>query len=246
MKLLGKVAIVTGGSGLIGKAIVEELAREGADVVFTYMKDKSSADLLVSIVKKYKREALSLKCDVKNPKDIENVVNATIKEFKKVDILVNNAGVGYPCPITETTDEIWEDTMNIDLKGPFYFIKYVVSHMIKQKYGKIINISSTGGLYGIDLHSAHGAAKGGLVGFTKNLAVELGRHNINVNAIAPGTIRTSISDPKIINQMMEKVPLKRIGRPLDVARAVVFLASSDSDYITGETLIVDGGRCALW
>lgn len=246
MRLLGKVAIVTGGSGLIGKAIVGELAKEGADVVFTYKKGKANANLLVGVIKKYKREVLPLECDVRNQEDVKDVVDATIKKFKKIDVLVNNAGVGYSCPVTETTDKIWEDSININLKGPFYFIKFVAPYMIKQGYGKIINISSTGGLYGIDLHSAHGAAKAGLVGLTKNLAVELGKYNINVNAIAPGTIKEGIYDLGIIKKIIEKVPLKRIGNPSDVARTVIFLASTDSDFITGEILTVDGGRSALW
>jgi 3-oxoacyl-[acyl-carrier protein] reductase len=241
MKLLGKVAIVTGGSGHIGRAIVRELVKEGADVVFTYLTDEKNTNILLEEVKQYNKKVLAIRCDIRNFEDIKKVVDKTLNEFKKIDILVNNAGSTVQDNVENITDDGWNICINIDLKGTFYFAKLIVPTMKKLHYGKIINIASMVATGGIPRHSLHGAAKAGMVGFTRNLAMELAEHNINVNSISPGTIRA-----KFPNEFYEKwapiIPLKRVGEPEDVAKAVVFLASSDSNFITGEDLVIDGGQ----
>ena len=238
MKLLGKVAIVTGGSGHIGRAAVEELVKEGADVVSTFLTDKINADLLSQQIKSVKL----MRCDVRKLEDIKKVVEATINEFKKIDILVNNAGSGVKGPVETITEEGWDMQFDVDLKGSFLFSKSVIPTMKKQHYGKIINISSIVAITGTIGHTAHAAAKAGLIAFTRNLAMEMAQYNINVNCIAPGIIEANY--PKKIYQKWAEnlIPLKRVGKPEDVAKLVVFLASSDSDFITGQTLIIDGGH----
>jgi 3-oxoacyl-[acyl-carrier protein] reductase len=247
MKLLGRVAIVTGGSGKIGRAIVEELAKEGADVVFTYFTNKNAAKLLELQCKLYGRKVIGIKCDVRKYEDVKNVVDFTVKEFGRIDILVNNAGIGIPIPIEDISEEIIDEIIGIDLKGPIIFSKFVTRYMKNQRYGKIINIASVGGFFGIKNFSVHGAAKGGLIGFTKNLAVELAEFNINVNSISPGTIRDIKQLSKNeIDEIINRTPIKRVGSPLDVAKLVVFLCSDESSYITGEDIIVDGGKNVEW
>ncbi len=246
MKLRGKVAIVTGGSGDIGRVIVEEFAKEGADVVFTYHNDVNEADSLIFKTKIYERKILKTKCDIKNSESVNKLVDFTIKNFKKIDILVNNAGIGYQMPLLDTTEDIWENTMNVNLKGVFLLTKAVLPFMIKQNYGKIVNIGSMAGTFGLENHSAYAASKSALLGFTTSLAGEVGAYNINANVISPGSIRTSdkSEDDKI--RLAQKVPMGKIGDMYDIARAVVFLSSSDSDFITGHNLIVDGGRGMVW
>ena len=241
MKLLGKVAIVTGGSGNIGRAIVEELAKEGCNIVFTYFTDKKSSEMLELKCKPYKGEVIGLKCDVRNKEDIEKVVNSTVSKFKRIDILVNNAGIGFIGSFDQTNEKVWDNLIEVDLKGPYSFCKFVVPIMEKQKSGKIVNISSIGGVLGHEGNIAHGSVKAGLIGFTRNLAIDLAKYKINVNSIAPGSIEANL--PKETYQKFaEKIPLGRVGKGIDIAKAVVFLVSSDSDFITGETLVVDGGH----
>ncbi|MCX7716562.1 MAG: glucose 1-dehydrogenase [Endomicrobia bacterium] len=247
MKLVGKVAILTGGSGNIGRFILEELVKEGCDVVFTYLKNRKFSKILELNQKFSKERVYGVKCDVRKYDEIKNVVDFTIENFGKIDILINNAGIGIEKPVEEVTLEEWEEIINVNLRAPFIFTKLAVKHMKNQKSGKIVNISSVGGIYGIKNWSVHGAAKGGLIGFTKNLAVELAEYNINVNCIAPGTIRIG-EDEQLsqYNEIINKIPLRRIGHPVNVSKIVVFLCCDDSNYITGETIIVDGGRSVLW
>lgn len=242
MKLLDRVAIVTGGSGCIGRSIVEEFAKEGADVVFTYLKDKTNADDLILRTEQYKRKIIGLQCDVRNFEDVKNVVDTTIKEFNKIDILVNNAGTAVQNYIENLDESGWDITIDTDLKGPYFLTRLVVPIMKKQSFGKIINISSHVGFSAIPRHSVHGAAKAGLIGFSKNLAVELAPYKINVNVIAPGTIETSNFPTDYYKKISNFIPMKRVGKPTDVARAAVFLASSDSDFIAGDVLVVDGAH----
>jgi 3-oxoacyl-[acyl-carrier protein] reductase len=241
MKLLGKVAIVTGGSGVIGRSVVEELAKEGCNVVFTYLRDKKSSDMMDLKCKSLKGEVYSLKCDVRKREDIEKVVKFTLDKFRKIDILVNNAGIGFVGPFEKTNEKIWDDIISVDLKGPYNFCKSLVPIMRKQNYGKIVNISSIGGVLGHEGNIAHGSAKAGLIGFTRNLAIDLAKYGINVNVIAPGSIRTHLPN-EVYEKFTEKIPLGRVGEGKDIAKAVIFLVSSDSDFITGETLVVDGGH----
>lgn len=245
MKLLDRVAIVTGGSGNIGRAIVEEFTKEGADVVFTYLTDKNNADMLELKCKPYKRNVIGMKCDVRNFEDVKKVVDFTVEKFNKIDILVNNAGTAVQENVENITEDGWKMTIDTDLRGPFYFSKLIAPIMKKQMSGKIINISSHVGTSAIPRHSAHGAAKAGLIGFSKNLAVELAPYKINVNVIAPGTIETNKFPPDYYKRVSNLIPMKRVGKPVDVAKATVFLASSDSDFIAGDTLVIDGAHSLI-
>jgi NAD(P)-dependent dehydrogenase (short-subunit alcohol dehydrogenase family) len=242
IRLFGKVAIVTGGSGTLGRSIVEEFFKEGSDVVLTYFVDKKNADMLVSKARIYKRKCFAIKCDVRNINDIKNVVNTALQHFKKVDILINNAGVADNVSLENITEDIWNNVIDTDLKGPFYFCKLISSIMKKQGYGKIINISSIGGIKGTYNQASFGAAKSGLIGFTRSLGIELAHYNINVNAIAPGVIETENKPKEEYRKIANIIPIKKVGKPIDIARMAVFLASSDSDFIVGQTFIVDGGH----
>lgn len=242
MKLLGRVGIVTGGSGYIGRTTVEELLKEGSNVVFTYMSNKQNADFLLDTLKKYKGQLIGLKCDARNFEDVKKVVRFTIDKFKKIDILVNNAGTATLKKIDLMTEEDWDRTIDVSLKGSFNFSKLVAPIMKEQHYGKIINIASINGIIGSKIGTcAHGTSKAGIIGFTKNLAVELAAFNINVNCIAPGIIRTSLND-EWYKKMAKLIPLQKVGETKDIAKAIVFLCSSDSDFITGETIVIDGGH----
>lgn len=240
MKLLDKTAIITGGSSPIGRVIVEEFLKEGADVVFTYFVNKQIADLLVHKAKLYKRKCIALNCNVKDIGKVEDIVKKTLDDFKKVDILINNVGAVFNGPFEQTTEDIWNNIINTNLKGAFYFCKFVSPVMKKQQYGKIINISSIAGIRGTIHQTSYGAAKSGLIGFTRSLAMELAPYKINVNAIAPGVIENRPIEK--YDDIVKLIPIKRIGKPMDIARAAVFLSSSDSDFIVGQTLVVDGGH----
>jgi 3-oxoacyl-[acyl-carrier protein] reductase len=239
-----KVAIVTGGSGNIGRAIIDEFVNEGANIVFTYFRNKNKAEDIIS--KHPKANLVALKCDIRKTDDIKNVVDLTVKRFGRIDILVNNAGGGWQGPIEETAENGWDALIETDLKGAFYFCKFVVPIMKKQHYGKIINMSSIVGTSGLIGHSIHGAAKAGIIGLTKNLAIEVAPFNIMVNAVAPGTIQTDAFPKEFYKRWAENdIPLRRAGIPKDISKFIVFLASSDSDFITGQTIIIDGGQSLI-
>ena len=241
MKLLGRVAIVTGGSGNLGRAIVEELAKEGADVVFTYFTNKNAAKLLELQCKPYGRKVIGIKCDVRKYEDVKNVIDFTVKEFGKIDILVNNAAKEYHGSILEITEKMWMDSMEINLYGPFYFIKLSLPYMINQNFGKIINIISTAGIVGGGSSAAYSSSKGGLWILTKQVALEVAKFNINVNAIAPGFILRESSTKEEIEFVKNMTPLGKVCRPQDIVKSVIFLASNESQMITGKVLIIDGG-----
>jgi 3-oxoacyl-[acyl-carrier protein] reductase len=231
--LKGKVAIVTGGTKGIGKGIADILAKHGAKVV-------------ICARKKVRSKHHCVKCDVSNKKEVDNLIQETIKKYKRVDILVNNAGI-YPfVHLKDMTEEQWDQMMAVDLKGVFFCTKAVLPQMMKQKSGKIINISSiAGSKIGFGHLSHYSAAKAGVVGFTKSAALDLAEFNINVNAVAPGAIDTPGTKP-VMNAKMQKatlthIPKGRMGIPKDIAEMVAFLASNKADYITGQLMVVDGG-----
>lgn len=239
--LKGKVAIVTGAARGIGQSIAIELARHGADVVVT---DIIPGNKIVGEIKKLKRKSIFIKADVSKKADVEKVVNQTVKNFKKIDILVNNAGIFVPGTIEKLSEKDWDKTINVNLKGCFLFSQAALKYM--KKGSSIINISSVAGISGYSSASAYCASKGGIRLLTKSLAAEIGNRGIRVNSIHPGIIETAmtkgiLADKKQKQSMISKVPLKRIGKPIDIAGPAVFLASDDSSYVNGEELIVDGG-----
>jgi len=243
MKLNGKIAIVTGAGRGIGASIALTLAREGANVVIIDV-DKQSAENVANKIKILGRQALALKADVSKSVEVNKVIKAAWKQFGKIDILVNNAGIFKEAQITRMREEEWDETMNINLKGVFNCCRAVIPYMIKQGNGKIVNISSIDARQGCVGYAHYAASKAGVIGFTRSLAKELAPYGINVNAVAPGIIETDMTKERIAKFRRDYerlIPLGRIGKPEDVAGVVLFLVSNEADYITGQTINVDGG-----
>jgi len=249
MRFKGKVAIITGGNRGIGKGISLRLAEEGAMVVIVG-RDEIAAKNVLEEIKKYRQKCIFIKIDVGNKKEVDAMVETVIKNFGKVDILVNNAGVIIRCPFLDLTEEIWDKTININLKGYYLCAQAVAKEMVKRgNGGKIVNITSVQGLkvWPEYFHTPYEVSKAGIIMLTKQLAYELAPYRINVNAIGPGPTETELfakisEDPERINSVIKKIPLGRVAKPSDVASAVAYLSSNDADYITGITLFVDGGR----
>lgn len=244
MKLLeGKIAIVTGGTRGIGRAIVEVFAKEGAKVIFTFKNSIKKAKEIEYNLSHYTKIKY-YQSDVNNIKDIKYVVDETIKNFNHIDILVNNVGITRDNLLIRMNINDWEEVINTNLNSIFSFTQEVVKYMIRQRNGCIINISSIVGIKGNAGQSNYSAAKSGIIGFTKSIAKELGSRNIRCNVVAPGLIDTDMSSSiseKNIEKWINYISLKRIGHVSDVANACLFLASNLSDYITGEVINVNGG-----
>ncbi|MEH6944878.1 SDR family NAD(P)-dependent oxidoreductase [Bacillus sp. JJ722] len=245
MRFEGKVAIVTGSGKGIGKCIIQKLVQEGAFVTVSDINEQTCEDT-VNEIREAGGRAIAVVADVSKVEDVKKVVQNTIEAFGKIDILVNNAGILKDTRIKDMEEEDWDQVIDVCLKGAFLCSKYVSSHMVEQNYGKIINISSRAYL-GNPGQANYSSAKAGIVGLTRSLSKELGRNNINVNAVAPGLIETDAlkNHPKYekIKELQKKdTPVPRIGLPEDVANAVLFFASDDSSYISGDILHVTGGR----
>lgn len=244
--LTGKIAIVTGAARGIGASIAIELARKGADVVVS---DIIPGNDTVNQIKKLKRKAIYVKTDISKKKEVETMINETIKNFKKIDILVNNAGIYLTGNTLDLPEETWDKTMDINLKGCFLCSQAALKHM--KKGASIINISSVAGIEGSAGGAAYCASKGGIRLFTKALAAEVGSFGIRVNSVHPGLIDTTMTkgftkDKKILGGMISKFLIKRVGKPVDIAGPVVFLASDAAAYMTGSEIVADGGWiCAL-
>lgn len=244
--LTGKVAIVTGAARGIGQSIAVELARAGADVVVS---DIIPGDETVSQIKKLKRKSIYVKTDISKKTEVENLIKETIKNFKKIDILVNNAGIFVPGATETLKEQDWDKTLNINLKGYFLCSQAALKYM--RKGSSIINISSVAGICGYAQAAAYCSSKGGIRLLTKSLAAEFGSRGIRVNSIHPGLIDTAMTsdllkDKKTKEGMLIKIPLKRTGKPIDIAGPAVFLASDASSYMTGSEIVADGGWiCAL-
>ena len=251
MDLKDKVAIVTGARRGMGKSHALKLAQAGAKVVVSDISEEE-CKAVVEEIKKKRGEAMAVKCDVTKKTEVENMVNKTVKEWGKVDILVNNAGICQFKPFVDLTEEEWDKTLNINLKGQFLCAQAAAKEMVKQKSGTIVNIASVemGQVgAGMPLIVHYCASKGGVVAMTEALAVELAPFNIRVNAISPGAIDTPMvdaakSDPKLLEQTLAVIPLHRMGKSEEVSNLVLFLASDASSYITGSTMIIDGGWMA--
>lgn len=252
MRLKDKVCLVTGASRGIGRAIAITFGREGADVAVNYSRSREKAEEVVNEIIKFGRKAIIVKADVSNKEEVNEMVETVIKEFGKIDVLVNNAGITWkPTKILEGTKEEWEKVLGVNLLGTYYCIQAVAPHMIKRRYGKIINISSLasiGTTFGEQV--AYGPSKAAINILTKRLAYELGEYNICVNAIAPGLIKTEILSvgrseeelEKLFNKIASVTALRRIGEPQDIANVALFLASDESNFITGQVIVADGGR----
>jgi len=241
--LSNKVAIVTGGGTGIGRTIALEFAKAGADVVVGSRK-QVNLDRVAEEIKALGRHSLAIATDVRIPEQVDNLVKQTVDRFGRIDILVNNAGASFMCPVEEMTPNGWDTIININLKGTFLCCQAAGKVMIQQKKGKIINIASVSGIDGHPRMAHYGAAKAGVINFTKTLAIEWAQYNINVNAIAPGWIETAgVRAQKILTTETEKtkaIPLELPGRTEDVAYTAIFLASEASNHLTGETIIVRG------
>jgi NAD(P)-dependent dehydrogenase (short-subunit alcohol dehydrogenase family) len=240
--LTGKVAIVTGGGTGIGKAIALQFARAGADVVVASRK-QANLNTVVAEIKSTGRRALAVAVDVRIPEQVDAMVKQTVTEFGKLDIMVNNAGAGFMCPVEEMTANGWDVIFSINLKGVFLCSQAAGRVMIPQKSGKIVNIASNAGINGGMGRSHYAASKAGVINFTRSLAMEWAKYNINVNAIGPGMIETAgVRAQKILTaENVETQPhLERPGEPEDVAYAAIFLASEASKHITGETIYIRG------
>jgi len=244
--LMRKVALVTGGSRGIGAAIVKELAEAGADVALTYIADKASALQVAAAVKKYGRRCLVMKTVVQDQKQVHHAVRKTIREFGRIDMLVNNAGIWKYGAIGKMTEKQWDETIDINLKGMFLFSNEVVPVMKKQGSGKIINIASTAGQRGESFHSHYAASKGGMIAFTKSIAVELAPHNIIVNCVSPGWVATDMTakelrDPNIGEEIRRNIPRGHVATSEEIAGSVLFLASELSNHLVGSVISVNGG-----
>jgi len=248
MDLKNKVAIITGSRRGIGKAIALALAKAGANVVVSDI-NLDDCNKVVEEIKAINGNALAVKADVSNPEDVSQMINLTTEKFGKVNILINNAGIYMQKSFTDVTEQDFDRILNINLKGVFLCSKAAVPEMIKQGKGKIINIASIAGQVGFADSSAYCASKGAIINITRELALELAQYKINVNAIGPGVIETDMTKNLLKNKatkeaLLANIPLNRIGKPEDIANAALFLASDNSDYITGITLFVDGGWLA--
>ena len=244
MKLEGRVAIVTGGSRGIGRAIVCALARERAKVAFAYHSNQQAADELVEELKKEGREVVGYQCDVKQKSAAEKVVETVLEKWEKIDILVNNAGVIRDTLLATMSEEHWNEVIATNLNGVFNFCQAVTRTMMSQRYGRMINVSSVAADFGNPGQANYAASKGGVDGFTRCVATELAKRNITVNAVAPGFIETDMTiavRSAAGDQIVKHIPARRLGKPEDVAHAVVFLATEEAAYITGQVLRVDGG-----
>ncbi|MEW9096800.1 MAG: 3-oxoacyl-[acyl-carrier-protein] reductase [Clostridiaceae bacterium] len=242
--LEGKTAVVTGGTRGIGKAIALKLADLGANIVINY---RSSGKVVEEVIKEIENKgvrAIAVQGDVSNFKEAENIVKSAIDTFNSLDILVNNAGITADGLIMRMKEEDFDKVIQVNLKGAFNCIRHTTPYMVKQRYGKIINISSVVGITGNAGQSNYAAAKAGIIGLTKSVARELAARGINVNAVAPGFIQTDMTEvlsDKVKESSLNNIPLKKFGKPEDVGELVAFLASDKSSYITGQVINVDGG-----
>jgi len=242
--LYGKIALVTGGGRGIGKAIALALAEEGAVVIVNYNGSKAAAAAVVDEITAAQGSAEAIKCDVSRYDDTKDMIDGIIKKHGAIDILVNNAGITKDNLMMRLSEDDFQEVIDVNLKGTFNCIKHVSRQMLKQKSGRIINLSSVVGRSGNAGQINYAASKAGIIGMTKSAAKELGSRGITVNAIAPGFIQTEMTDAlneSVKKQYIDNIPLRKLGEVKDVADLTVYLASEKGKYITGQTISVDGG-----
>jgi 3-oxoacyl-[acyl-carrier protein] reductase len=248
MELEGKVALVTGASRGMGKAISLKLASLGSKVVVNYVaieaSNKDDAENVVDSIIRLGGQAMMVEADVRVSEAVKTMVEQVIDKWSKIDILVNNAGINRDTLLLRMSDEAWDEVVNTNLRGAYLCTKFALRSMMRQEWGRIINISSVAGIFGNVGQSNYAASKGGLIAFTKTVAREMGSRNITVNAVAPGFIVTGMTD-KLPSERKEAIramiPLQRFGQPEEVAELVGFLASDRAGYITGQVITIDGG-----
>jgi 3-oxoacyl-[acyl-carrier protein] reductase len=244
MQVEGRVSIVTGASRGIGRAIAVELGRNGGQVVVNYVGRQEEARETARMIEAVGGRAIVEQADVSRAADADRLVESALAAFGRLDVVVNNAGITRDTLILRMKDEEWDAVLNTNLKGAFHLIRSAARPMMKQRFGRIVNIASVVGLIGNAGQANYVSAKAGLIGLTKSAARELASRNITVNAIAPGFIETDMTAElpgDLVAKMKEQIPLGKFGKPEDVAKAVAFLASDDAAYITGQVLNVDGG-----
>ncbi|MBX3031121.1 MAG: 3-oxoacyl-[acyl-carrier-protein] reductase [Chloroflexi bacterium] len=242
--LTGQVAVVTGGSRGIGRAVVQRLATQGADVAFSFRGNTAAAEATAAAVQELGRRALAVQADVTQPDAAEALIKSTIETLGKVDILVNNAGITRDDLIMRMGIDAWREVLETNLFGAFYTLKAVTRPMLKARSGRIINITSVSGQAGQMGQANYSSAKAGLIGLTKAAARELASRGITVNAVAPGFVLTELTQDlpaELMEEITKRTPLGRFGTPEEIADAVAFLASKEAGYITGQVVAVDGG-----
>jgi 3-oxoacyl-[acyl-carrier protein] reductase len=252
MRLKDKTALITGSSRGIGKATALLFAKEGANVIVNYVSNRKEAEHVSEEIKKMGRKSITVKADVSNREEVSMMVKQIIETFGRIDILVNNAAIVWkPTNILNATKEEWEKLINVNLLGTYFCVQEVAPYMMKQKYGKIVNISSNAALgTAFSAHIAYDASKAAIVNLTKRLALELGPHGIAVNSVAPGMTKTEMIGigrnegeiRKLIEDRARTTSLRRLAEPFEVANVVLFLSSDESSYVIGQVIVVDGGR----
>lgn len=241
---MSKVAVITGATRGIGKAIAIKLAKEGYDIAITYRKKNDDLELVKREIESENVKFLAVQGDVASFKDCERFIKEIIEEYGQIDVLVNNAGITRDMLLARMKEEDFNQVINTNLVGTFNVTKNVVTYMMKQRYGRIISISSVVGISGNAGQTNYSASKAGIIGFTKSLAKEVASRNILVNAIAPGFIETNMTEvlkEEVKQEIAKTIPLKRMGKAEDIANVVKFLSSEESSYITGQVINVDGG-----
>lgn len=248
MILQGKVAIITGARQGIGEAVAMAMARAGADLALV-SRSIGENDPVVTAVKETGRRVLAMQVDVSRRDQVEEMVGRTLETLGRVDVLFNNAGISKPAMLWKMTEEQWDEVLNVNLKGTFNCLQAAVKPMMEQKSGAVINVTSSAGLLGTVGQVNYTAAKGGVYALTKSAAKELARYGITVNCIAPMAetemTKTIANDPKFKEKYLERIPLGRFAKPDEIGPAVVFLASDQARYITGQTICIDGGMVML-
>ena len=242
--LNGKIAIVTGASQGIGETIAVEMAKSGANV-FCLARNKNALDSTINKIISNGDKASAYSCDISDNEQFNNIVTDIFKEYGSIDILVNNAGITNDTLLMRMSDDQWDSVLNINLKGSFTCTRSVIKYMMKKKSGRIINITSIVGLTGNAGQANYAASKAGLIGMTKSIAKEVASRGITANCVAPGWIETALTEQlsdDVKNKFLSQIPTGKIGYPKDIANTVIFLASKEAEYITGQTITVDGGR----